>query len=80
MTSHIHTAKHTGPSLATQWHIRFPCVQERLVRMAQHLRTDEAKVAVASLRLRDALDEWVERGPERRRVARRKVPTKAVGG
>lgn len=54
------------------WHLRFPCHQERLVRMALHLRTDEAKVAVASLRLRDGFDEWVDRGPERRKVARRK--------
>ncbi len=54
------------------WHLRFPCYQERLVRMALHLRTDEFKVAVGGLRLRDALDEWVDRGPERRKVARRK--------
>lgn len=65
------------------WHLRFPRYQERLVRMAQHLRTDEARMGVAALRLRDSLDDWVERGPERRRVARRRLPTKAsaaVGG
>lgn len=38
---HTHVSKCTGPSLATQWHVRFPCYQLRLARMAQHCRTEE---------------------------------------
>lgn len=34
------------------WHLRFPCYQERMVRMAGHCRTEEAQTAVDRMRLR----------------------------
>lgn len=39
--NHVCAARCTGPVLATQWHLRFPCYQLRMARMAQHVRTEE---------------------------------------
>ena len=68
MIGHVHTAKCTGPSLATQWHIRFPCYQLRLARMAQHTRTEEFAKGLGRLVARglapteaeSQLDAWLQ--------------------
>lgn len=50
-SNHVCVAKCTGPTAATQWHIRFPCYQLRLARMAMHVRTEEFARGLSRLRL-----------------------------
>lgn len=68
MIPHVHMPKCTGPSLATQWHVRFPCYQLRLARMAQHCRTEEFAKGLGRLVARglvlteeeSGLDAWMQ--------------------
>ena len=67
MIGHVHKPKCTEPSIATQWHIRFPCYQLRLARMAQHARTEEFAKGLGRLMARglvpteaeSRLDAWM---------------------
>lgn len=52
MTGLNHNAKPGADGRHWQsWHLRFPCYQERMVRMAGHCRTEEAQAQVARLHL-----------------------------
>lgn len=66
--NHVCAARCTGPVSATQWHIRFPCYQLRMARMAQHCRTEEfakglGRLVVLGLvptEVESRLDAWMQ--------------------